>query len=58
MDWHNLSLNINAIPLLEKNMDEIDGYESDDPMSSSNRCWENLSCNINAISLLEKNFIK
>ena len=41
LDWELLSLNPNAIYLLEKNPDKID--------------WECLSTNLNAILLLEKN---
>ena len=40
INWFYLSRNINAISLLEKNLEKID--------------WSNLSCNINAISILEK----
>jgi len=41
LDWSFLSLNTNAISLLEKNQDKID--------------WSYLSENPNAINLLEKN---
>ena len=44
LDFKKLSLNPNAIHLLEKNMDKID--------------WEELSKNPNAIDLLEKNIDK
>ena len=44
IDWYNLSGNLNAISILEKNLDKID--------------WCNLSVNINAIHLLEKNVEK
>ena len=44
LDWLYLSLNPNAIDLLEKNQDKID--------------WSYLSENPNAIHLLEKNFNK
>ena len=41
LDWKKLSSNINAIHILEKNLDKVD--------------WNILSSNINAIKLLEKN---
>jgi hypothetical protein len=44
IDWDYLSLNPNAIHLLEKNMDKI--------------CWLNLSQNPNALHLLEQNMDK
>jgi hypothetical protein len=44
IDWMCLSVNPNAIHLLEKNLDEI--------------YWEGLSLNPNAINLLEKNLDK
>jgi hypothetical protein len=44
IDWHYLSANPNAIPLLEENVDKID--------------WDMLSRNINAIHLLEQNVSK
>jgi hypothetical protein len=44
IDWYNLSGNVNAISILEKNIDKIN--------------WEQLSVNINAIHLLEKNVEK
>ena len=42
LDWDCLTLNPNAITLLEKNFDRID--------------WNYLSSNINAIHLIEQNF--
>jgi hypothetical protein len=41
VDWWGLSMNTNAIHLLEKNLDEVD--------------WRALSTNPNAIPILEKN---
>ena len=44
INWKNLSLNINAVDILEKNINKID--------------WFKLSLNINAIRILENNLDK
>ena len=44
LDWDVLSLNPNAIPILEKNLDKVN--------------WSNLSSNPNAIPILKKNLDK
>ena len=44
LDWNTLSMNLNAIPILEKNLDKVN--------------WFNLSQNPNAIHILEKNLEK
>jgi hypothetical protein len=66
VDWNYLSENLNAIPILEKNLDKVDwcGISSNPnaiPILEKNLdkvYWHCLSSNPNAIHILEKNFDK
>ena len=66
LDWNNLSLNPNAIDLLEKNFDKINWYMlSANPnaihlleQNQDKINWSSLSFNPNAIHLLEQNIDK
>ena len=66
ISWMILSYNINAISMLEKNLDKVYWEQLSRNVNAISILeknldkvyWDQLSCNINAISILEKNLDK